>query len=61
LLLALQDELPAFELGQYYQEGQWQTTLALDQEAQEIYDAYNLIQYDVLQGEQYSLTTGLFD
>jgi len=59
--LALQDELPAFEMGQYYQGGQWQTTLALDQEAQEIYDAYNLIQYDVLQGEQYSLTTGLFD
>ena len=48
-------------MGQYYQGGQWQTTLALDQEAQEIYDAYNLIQYDVLQGEQYSLTTGLFD
>ena len=61
LLLALQDELPAFEMGQYYQGGQWQTTLALDQEAQEIYDAYNLIQYDVLQGEQYSLATGLFD
>lgn len=60
LLLALQEELPAFETGQYYIGGQWQTQLALNKETQEVYDAYQMIQYDILQGEQYSLATDLF-
>lgn len=60
MLLALQEELPAFETGQYSIGGQWQTQLSLNKETQEIYDAYQMIQYDVLQGEQYSLNTGLF-
>ncbi|OTN77431.1 hypothetical protein A5886_002531 [Enterococcus sp. 8G7_MSG3316] len=60
MLLALQEELPAFETGQYYIGGQWQTQLSLNKETQEIYDAYQMIQYDILQGNQYSLDTDLF-
>lgn len=60
MLLALQEELPAFETGQYYIGGQWQTQLSLNKETQAVYDAYQMIQYDVLQGEQYSLATDLF-
>jgi phosphoglycerol transferase MdoB-like AlkP superfamily enzyme len=60
MLLTLQEELPAFETGQYYIGGQWQTQLSLNKETQEVYDAYQMIQYDVLQGEQYSLATDLF-
>jgi len=59
-LLTLQEELPAFETGQYYIGGQWQTQLSLNKETQAVYDAYQMIQYDVLQGEQYSLATDLF-
>ncbi len=60
MLLTLQEELPAFETGQYYIGGQWQTQLSLNKETQAVYDAYQMIQYDVLQGEQYSLATDLF-
>ncbi len=60
MLLTLQEELPAFETGQYYIGGQWQTQLSLNKETQEVYDDYQMIQYDVLQGEQYSLATDLF-
>jgi len=60
MLLTLQEELPAFETGQYYIGGQWQTQLSLNKETQAVYDAYQMIQYDVLQGEQYSLAADLF-
>jgi len=38
MLLKLENELPAFEKGMYLQDGQWQSELALDQKAQEIYN-----------------------
>jgi phosphoglycerol transferase MdoB-like AlkP superfamily enzyme len=60
LLLALQEKLPAFENGQYYQGKQWRSELSLDAESKELYEAYQLIQYDILQGKQYSLQTDLF-
>lgn len=60
LLLDLQKVLPAFEKGFYLQGKEWQTELNLSPEAQEIYDAYCLIQYDIVSGKQYSLKTDLF-
>ncbi|WP_280737358.1 MULTISPECIES: LTA synthase family protein [unclassified Enterococcus] len=61
LLLALQQELPAFEQGLYYQEAKWQENLNLTQEQLAIYQEYQLIQYDILSGKQYSLAAHFFD
>jgi phosphoglycerol transferase MdoB-like AlkP superfamily enzyme len=60
LLLALQEKLPAFEQGQYYQGEQWRSEVSLDAKSRELYEDYQLIQYDILQGKQYSLQTDLF-
>ncbi|MDT2756045.1 LTA synthase family protein [Enterococcus asini] len=60
LLLDLQKVLPAFEKNMYYQNGQWQETVSLgDQE--ELYQDYQMIQYDILAGKQYSLQTTFFE
>ncbi|WP_407854839.1 LTA synthase family protein [Enterococcus hailinensis] len=61
LLLALQEELPAFEKGMYYQDGQWFKEARLNQSQEELYQEYQLIQYDITTGEQYSLKEKFFD
>lgn len=61
LLLTLQESLPAFERGLYYEDGDWSKEVSLTGEAKEQYLAYQMIQYDILQGEQYSLDTGFFE
>lgn len=61
MLLALENKLPAFEKGMYLQNGQWQSELSLDKQTQEIYEEYRLIQYDIVQGEQYSVDKKFFE
>ncbi|EQA5380025.1 LTA synthase family protein [Enterococcus hirae] len=61
LLLALQNELPAFERELYYQEGQWQREAQLNKKQAELYQAYEMIQYDIVSGEKYSLQTNFFE
>ncbi len=61
LLLALQNELPAFERELYYQEGQWQREAQLNKKQAELYQAYEMIQYDMVSGEKYSLQTNFFE
>lgn len=60
LLLDVQQELPAFEKGFYYEEGEWKKELSLTKEQESYYKAYQLIQYDVVSGEQYSMQTDFF-
>lgn len=61
LLLALQNELPAFERELYYQERQWQREAQLNKKQAELYQAYEIIQYDIVSGEKYSLQTNFFE
>ncbi|EMF0378361.1 LTA synthase family protein [Enterococcus hirae] len=61
LLLALQNELPAFERELYYQEGQWHRETQLNKKQAELYQAYEMIQYDIVSGEKYSLQTNFFE
>ncbi|WP_185953541.1 LTA synthase family protein [Enterococcus hirae] len=61
LLLALQNELPAFERELYYQEGQWQREAQLNKKQAELYQAYEMTQYDIVSGEKYSLQTNFFE
>lgn len=61
LLLALQNELPAFERELYYQEGQWHREVQLNKKQAELYQAYEMIQYDIVSGEKYSLQTNFFE
>ncbi|MDV7771153.1 MULTISPECIES: LTA synthase family protein [Enterococcus] len=61
LLLALQNELPAFERELYYQEEQWHREAQLNKKQAELYQAYEMIQYDIVSGEKYSLQTNFFE
>ncbi|MGM0213447.1 LTA synthase family protein [Enterococcus sp. AZ109] len=61
LLLALQEDIPAFEKGMYYQAGQWQKTARLNQSQEKVYQDYQMIQYDITAGEQYSLRENFFE
>lgn len=61
LLLALQNELPAFERELYYQEGQLHREAQLNKKQAELYQAYEMIQYDIVSGEKYSLQTNFFE
>ncbi|HGP0301950.1 TPA: LTA synthase family protein [Enterococcus faecium] len=61
LLLSLEQELPAFERELYYQNGQWYKEAQFNRSQQEIYDEYQLIQYDIVAGKQYSLADGFFE
>lgn len=61
LLLTLEQELPAFERELYYQNGQWYKEAQFNRSQQEIYDEYQLIQYDIVAGKQYSLADGFFE
>ena len=61
LLLALQNELPAFERELYYQEGQWHREAQLNKKQAELYQAYEMNHYDIVSGEKYSLQTNFFE
>lgn len=54
LLSQVEAFLPASEKGRSYYQGTWQQLAELTEEEQEIYHDYELIQYDQLQGKQYS-------
>lgn len=60
LLLDLETALPAFEKNMYYQEGKWHKEVQLTKEQQLVYEDYQMIQYDILAGQQYSLNTNFF-
>ena len=60
MLLAVENNLPAFERGMYLHEGHWQSQVQLTAAERESYEEYQLIQYDIVQGEQYSLATNFF-
>lgn len=60
LLNTLETELPAFEKGFDYKDGQWSKTVSLNKAQEEVYEAYQLIQYDIVAGKQYSLATDFF-
>lgn len=59
-LLALEPKLPAFEKGSYWINGQWQKTRSLSPEDKELYHQYQLLQYDILVGKQYSLQENFY-
>ncbi|WP_165005321.1 MULTISPECIES: LTA synthase family protein [unclassified Enterococcus] len=61
LLLALEQELPAFERNLYYQSDQWRKEAQLNAAQQEIYEEYKLLQYDIVSGKQYSLANHFFE
>ncbi|MGM0174399.1 LTA synthase family protein [Enterococcus sp. DIV0800] len=61
LLVHLQKELPAFEKGMYYQAGNWNKEVKLNQKQEKIYQDYQMIQYDITTGKQYSLKENFFD
>ncbi|MBX8938319.1 LTA synthase family protein [Enterococcus gilvus] len=61
LLVALQKELPAFEKGMYYQSGQWFKEARLNKQQEKIYRDYQMIQYDITAGKQYSLKEKFFE
>ena len=61
LLISLAKKIPAFEKTNIYQNNEWSTELDLnDKETKELYHDYQMIQYDVVGGEQYSLKSGFF-
>lgn len=60
LLLKLQKILPAFEKQMYYQNGKWKKELSLTKKQKKIYREYQMIQYDIVAGKQYSLDAGFF-
>ncbi|OBS62755.1 hypothetical protein AX758_10200 [Enterococcus mundtii] len=61
LLLEMELAIPAFERELYFQNGQWGKEAQLNQAQEEVYEAYRLIQYDLVSGEQYSLDTGFYE
>lgn len=60
LVTAVKAELPAFEKGFDYKNGQWSKTVSLNKAQEEVYEDYQLIQYDIVAGKQYSLATDFF-
>lgn len=61
LLSQLEKQVPAFEKSFYYTNGNWNKTLKLNKEQEELYEDYRMIQYDIVSGEQYSLKKDFFD
>lgn len=61
LLLEMESAIPAFERELYFQNGQWGKEAQLNQAQEEVYEAYHLIQYDLVSGEQYSLDAGFYE
>lgn len=60
-LLKLESKLPAFEKGSYLIDGQWQKTVSLTKNDAELYHQYQLLQYDLFVGKQYSLKENFFE
>lgn len=60
LLLELEKVTPAFEKNLYYQNGEWNKELRLNRQQEQIYQEYQMIQYDALAGKQYSVTENFF-
>ena len=54
LLSGIYAFLPAFEKETYYYNQTWQKEIELSKEEKEIFEAYELIQYDMVSGEKYS-------
>lgn len=61
LLLEMESAIPAFERELYFQNAQWGKEAQLNQAQEEVYEAYRLIQYDLVSGEQYSLDAGFYE
>lgn len=61
LLNQVQTSLPAFEKNFFYVNNQWQSTLKLSDQQQALYEDYQLIQYDIVAGEKYSMEEGFFE
>lgn len=61
LLLEMESAIPAFERELYFQNGQWGKEAQLNQAQEKVYEAYRLIQYDLVSGEQYSLDAGFYE
>lgn len=53
LLLELQKMLPAFEKQMYYVNGKWEKEVSFTKEERELYEAYQMIVYDLVSGEKY--------
>ncbi len=61
MLLALKAKMPAFEKQMFRKvDGSWQAEVDSTEATKQLYKDYQLIQYDVLQGKQYSLATDFF-
>ena len=54
LLKDMQTFLPAFEKDSYLYQQQWEKEIKLTQEEQEVFNDYQLVQYDIVSGEKYS-------
>lgn len=54
LLREMHEFLPAFEQEMYYYNQKWQKEVSLPKKEQRIWDGYQLIQYDIVSGENYS-------
>lgn len=54
LLKEMQLFLPAFEKEHFYYNQNWQKEINLSKEEEEVFKAYELIQYDMISGEKYS-------
>lgn len=61
LLLEMEQVLPAFERGLYYQNGQWRKEAQLNEQQKKLYEDYQMIQYDIVSGKQYSLQASFFE
>lgn len=60
LLLKLQEVLPAFEADLSYNGSVWQSGMKIPPKAKKLFADYQMLQYDILSGNQYSLNTTLF-
>ncbi|WP_442896357.1 LTA synthase family protein [Enterococcus sp. BWB1-3] len=61
LLLNVQEAIPAFEKGIYYVGDQWSKEMKLSNEQEAYYEAYQMVQYDLVSGEKYSLKTDFYN
>lgn len=57
----LQAFLPAFENKMVYQKGHWKKEMQLNAEQAAVYQDYQLIQYDIVAGKQYSMKEKFFE
>lgn len=57
----LQEILPAFEKQHYFYRNTWTDEVRLSDSELAVYDDYQLIQYDIVSGKQYSIQSQFFD